>query len=385
MKYFLIVIMLLGILPFSHAQNSQKFTIKTVVIDPGHGGTDPGTCYGEVYEKDIVLDVALAFGNKIKKAFPNINVVYTRDKDVFVPLDDRGVIANKAKGDFFISIHVNSSKDKDTQATGTETYTLGLHKSEANLEVAKKENSVIMMEENYKQKYEGFDPKDDESYIMFGLCQYGFNILSISFASLLEDSFSTKGNKFKSRGVKQAGFLVLWRTSMPSVLTEIGFINNEEDRKVLTSDAGKNRVAESLFSAFKDYKNQVEVESHYSSSGNLNVKDVSKAVTNIRDLSKMQKYSPSSTAYAIQLLVSTRKVPINESSFGKNYKNIFEIKDGKNYKYLIGVLNSYNDVLSLRQTLRKSKFKDCFVVGVNKGKIIPFSEIKKIKKGKNEN
>lgn len=372
MKYFLTIMALLVALPLLYAQKSDKFTISTVVIDAGHGGHDCGAVYGKFYEKDIVLDVALRFGNKIKREFPKINIVYTRDTDVFIPLDERGKIANKAKGDFFISIHVNSTKDRNTTASGTETFTLGLHKSAANLEVAKKENSVITLEDDYQKKYQGFEPNDAESYIMFGLGQYSFNVSSISFANFLEKSYIANSNSFKSRGIKQAGFLVLWNTSMPSVLTELGFINNSEDRKVLTSDSGKERIAESLFTAFKEHKSQVEVESLYTSSGNEKVKEVKKN----EPKAKLSEYNDNTIGYAVQLLTSSKRLPLKESSFGKYYLNVFEIKQGKKYKYFVGMTNSYDDVLSLRISIGKDKFKDCFVVGIKKGKVVPFSDIK---------
>lgn len=375
LRIFSVFALLFSVATISYAQKSDKFTLKTIVIDPGHGGTDAGACRGKIYEKDIVLKVALLLGDKIKRAYPDMNVVYTRDKDIPIPLDQRGTIANNAKGDFFISIHVNSTDAKVTEASGTETFTLGLHKSAANFEVAKKENSVITLEDDYQKKYEGFDPDNAESYIMFGLGQYSFNVSSITFAGLLEDNFKRNDNKFKSRGLKQAGLLVLWRTLMPSVLTEIGFINNPNDRKILTSDSGQECIAQSLFNAFKAYKEQVEVESHYSSNGNNKGNE---SVDNSN--TKIIKYTNKSVAYAIQLLTSDKKMSINSSNFGKFYPNIIEIKEKNKYKYLVGVMKSYDDALSLRSTMRKSKFKDCFIVGIKNGDIVSQSEIKKLKK-----
>lgn len=374
MKYFLTVIALLCITSFTYAQKSEKFAIKTVVIDPGHGGRDAGAVFGKLYEKDIVLDVALRLGKKMKKEFPHINVVYTRDTDEFIPLDQRGAIANKAKGDLFISIHVNATKDKVTKATGTETFTMGIHNSAANLEVAKKENSVIMFEDDYQKKYQGFDPNDDESYIVFGLCQYSFNVTSILFADILEKSFVANKNGFKSRGVKQLGLLVLRETSMPSVLTELGFINNSEDRKILSSDSGKDTIAESLLSAFKNYKDKVEVESTYITSDNPKAKDATPVTTKQIEL---KPYTSRSVAYAIQVTTSPSKIAITKAKFGSRSANIFEIRDGKRYKYFVGVLNSYDDALSLQSILRKERFKDCYVVGIKNGKVVANSEINK--------
>ncbi len=239
---------------FSNPVNEHK--VKTVVIDAGHGGKDPGAIgFSKSYEKDITLSVSLKLGELIKKEFPDVKVIYTRNKDVFVELQERAAIANKHNADLFISIHCNANNDRS--AYGTEVYCLGLHRTEANLEVAKRENSVILMEDNYVEKYDGFDPTAPEAHIIFSLFQYAFLNQSISLASKIDHHFHHT-IKRKSRGVKQAGFLVLYKTTMPGVLIELGFISNKEEEAFLKSTDGQDKVAMSLLKAFADYKKEME-------------------------------------------------------------------------------------------------------------------------------
>lgn len=226
----------------------------TVVIDPGHGGRDVGAVGRISREKDINLKVALALGKLIRKNYPGIRVVYTRSKDSFVELGRRAAIANKAKADLFISIHTNSTASgrKGTKAQGTETYTLGMHRAADNLAVAKRENSVITLETNYKQTYEGFNPNSSESYIIFEFMQDQYMASSVDFARLVQKQFATTAKRI-NKGVHQAGFLVLREVSMPSVLIELGFINNRQEEKYLASDWGQKQLAKSIYNAFQIY------------------------------------------------------------------------------------------------------------------------------------
>lgn len=226
----------------------------TVVIDPGHGGRDVGALGRVSKEKDINLKVALALGDLIKKNYPGIKVVYTRSKDAFVELGRRAAIANKAKADLFISIHTNSTAAgrKGTTAQGTETFTLGMHRAADNLAVAKRENSVITLETNYEQTYEGFDPSSSESYIIFELMQDQYMASSVDFASMVQKQFATTAKRV-NKGVHQAGFLVLREVSMPSVLIELGFINNRQEEKFLASEWGQKQLAKSIYNAFQAY------------------------------------------------------------------------------------------------------------------------------------
>lgn len=365
MRNFLVLFAFLFLVTTLNAQHTEQYRLKTIVIDPGHGGRDPGCVYGKYYEKDIVLDVALKLGDMIKKAYPDINVVYTRKTDVFIELKERGNIANKAKGDLFISIHVNITGAKSTTAEGTETFTMGIHKSEANLELAKKENSVITFEDGYEKDYQGFDPNDPESYIMFGLGQYGYSMSSILFADMVEKHFISE-NKSPSRGVKQAGLLVLWYTAMPSILTELGFINNAKDRPKLISSAGRTVMAKSLFNAFSDYKKAVEVESHYEST--------SAPAPSV----ELVKYSNKARGYALQLCITSSERKIDKANFGSIYKNVFMLKHGKQFKYLYGLCSDFDDIERMKSKVRQEgKFKDCFIVGVEKGNIVSIKEINK--------
>ena len=224
----------------------------TLVIDAGHGGKDPGAIGRKSKEKNINLAVALAFGKLVEQNCPDVKVVYTRKTDVFVELDERANIANRNKADLFVSIHVNSTAAKNGPQ-GTETYTLGMHRAADNLEVAKRENSVITLESNYEQKYEGFDPKSSESYIIFELMQDKNMEQSVNFAKLLQQQFKSTAGRV-NKGVYQAGFLVLRATSMPSALIELGYINNANEETYLCSAAGQSALAKSIFNAFKAYK-----------------------------------------------------------------------------------------------------------------------------------
>lgn len=224
----------------------------TLVIDAGHGGKDPGAAGRKSKEKNINLAVALELGRLVAKNCPDVKVVYTRKTDVFVELDERARIANKAKADLFISIHVNSTAAR-VGPQGTETYTLGMHRAADNLEVAKHENSVITLESNYEQRYEGFDPKSSESYIIFELMQDQNMEKSVRLARLIQQQMRSSAKRV-DKGVFQAGFLVLRATSMPSALVELGYINNPTEEQYLTSKNGQAALARSIYNAFVQYK-----------------------------------------------------------------------------------------------------------------------------------
>lgn len=230
--------------------------IRVVVIDAGHGGKDPGAISGGLKEKDVTLAVAKQLGAFIKEAYPDIKVYYTRTSDTFIELGERSNVANRNKADLFISIHCNHSSN--ASAKGSETYVMGPHKNDGNLEVAKRENESVLLEDNYLQQYEGFDPNSPEGHIIFSFYQNAFIDQSINFASHIESELSKRKKVNKSRGVKQAGFLVLWRTTMPSVLIESGFLTNPDERTYLKGADGQKELATSIFNAFKNYKKDVE-------------------------------------------------------------------------------------------------------------------------------
>lgn len=246
---------ILTCLVFSAASANNGFEIKTVVIDAGHGGKDPGAIGpGKTYEKNVALAVALKLGEYIKKSYPDVNVIYTRKTDVFLELHERAEIANKNKADLFIAIHCNSSTN--SAVYGSSSYVLGLHRTEANLEVAKRENAVILLEEDRDKNYE-FDPNTPEGHIIMSMKQNAFLEQSIAFASKNEVYLESYGKR-KTLGVKQAGFYVLYKTTMPSVLAEIGFISNPDEEKFLDSPKGQEIIASSLFKAFTEYKVDME-------------------------------------------------------------------------------------------------------------------------------
>jgi N-acetylmuramoyl-L-alanine amidase len=231
------------------------FKVDVVVIDAGHGGKDPGTSGQKAKEKDVTLKIALKLGKYIEENLPDVKVIYTRKGDTFPALEERPKIANRNNADLFISIHANANKN--TKAFGTETYIMGLAKEQKNFEVAKRENSVILLDENYKEKYEGFDPESPESYILFSLTQSAFQENSLSFAHKVESQFKNRVGRH-SRGVKQGPFWVLWSTAMPSVLIETGFLSNEKEEQYLLSAEGQDYMASGIYRAFKEYKAEVE-------------------------------------------------------------------------------------------------------------------------------
>ncbi len=357
--------------------NTEEKRISVVVIDPGHGGKDFGASVGNAKEKDIVLDLALRLGNSIKAKYPEIKVVYTRTKDVFIPLYDRANIANKNKADLFISIHVNGT-DK-TSVQGTETFVLGQHRSKENLEVAKKENSVILLEDDYTAKYEGFDPNSPESYIMFELVQDEYLEQSVMFASSIQNQFRQYAKRI-DRSVKQAGFLVLRQTTMPSVLIEVGFISHANERSYLVSEKGKAALSTSIFNAFSDYKKKIENKSSFtvhtetgsvkSSSPTSNTELISPAETNTKtaEIKTGQSVKNSSIFFSVQIAASAKKMETNPSNF-KGEKNIFRI-DAKNIsRYCSGKFYTLEEAEKEKKRIQ-GKFPESFVVAFENNELI---------------
>ncbi|MCR9253685.1 MAG: N-acetylmuramoyl-L-alanine amidase [bacterium] len=233
----------------------KNYKIKTIVIDAGHGGKDPGTSGIVSKEKDVALSIALELGRIIKEKMPDVEVVYTRDKDTYPTLSQRANLANKKNADLFVSIHCNANPNHNIY--GSETYVMGNHVSDDNLKVAQRENSVILREENYQETYDGFDPNSPESYILFSLYQSAYQQNSVKLAQNIQYQFKNRVNR-KSRGVKSAGFLVLWRTTMPSVLVEVGFLSNQKEEKELNDKLNQVYIASGIYRAFRDYKTELE-------------------------------------------------------------------------------------------------------------------------------
>jgi N-acetylmuramoyl-L-alanine amidase len=233
----------------------KKVVIKKVVIDAGHGGQDPGTIGRRAKEKNVTLAIALKLGNLIQKNFKDVRVIFTRDRDVFVELNRRAQLANDLKADLFISIHCNANNDHSLR--GAETYVMGLHRSQANLEIAKQENASILMEADYANRYDGFNPNSDESYITFSMFQDAYLEQSMEFAAEVQKQLDERVG-MNDRGVRQAGFLVLYKTTMPSVLVETGYLSNPAEETFMVTDKGQEYIASAIFRAFKNFKQNVE-------------------------------------------------------------------------------------------------------------------------------
>jgi N-acetylmuramoyl-L-alanine amidase len=356
---FLILFLLCSISFLSVGQNSE-YKINTIVIDAGHGGKDPGAVGKHSYEKDIALNISLKTGEYIKKHFPHIKVIYTRKTDVFIPLKKRPEIANKAKADLFISIHANSLGNNNTRTYGTETFILGLHKSKDNLAVAMKENSVMLYEDDYTNKYEGFDPKDPASYIIFNLMHSLHIDNSTSMAQHTENQFKNRVGR-RSRGVKAAELWVLRKASMPSVLIEVGFISNPAEERFLKSKKGQDYMASAIFRAFRSYKE--EIERHSSRTFEV----IEEPVEVINDV-----------FYCIQVKSSLKKIPLSAQVFS-GLKNVSEKHVKGIYKYSVEQNSDLRTVINRKKQIKKI-IPDCFIVAYYKGKPISIKEAKNIQK-----
>ncbi|PKQ69605.1 hypothetical protein BZG01_00730 [Labilibaculum manganireducens] len=357
--------------PLAGMSQSSHSKINTVVIDAGHGGKDPGAVSKIINEKDVVLSIALKLGTYIEKYFPNVNVIYTRKTDVFIPLDRRSEIANQNKADLFISIHANANDNPSI--SGTETYTLGLHKTKENLAVAMKENSVMLYEDDYSTKYEGFDPKNPASYIIFNLLQGMNRENSINLAEFTEFQFKTRVGRH-SRGVREAGFWVLKQVSMPSILVEVGFVSNPTEANYLKHSENQDYLASAIFRAFRDYKTKVE-----ESSVVLERKEeLVRIDTTIATSAINEPETNSPLEYCVQVKSSTKQIPLNSAAFN-NLENIKERMSDGVYKYTVGSTDKYKEIVILQKEIRKV-VNDCFVVVFYNGERISLSKAKKLQK-----
>lgn len=254
----LLLLILTAYLSFGQTVSAQGYKIKTIVIDPGHGGRKPGASGSFSTEKNIALKIALKLGAKLKEELPDIKIIYTRTKDVDVDLYRRAEIANDADADLFISIHCNSMPAGNKDIKGVETLVAGSHRLKEQ-DAAIRENADIKLEKNYKSKYEGYDPNNPGSFILLSLLKNTFRDKSIKFAKLIQDSYIIRDDRL-SRGVKEQGVLVLQRCGMPAVLTEVGFISNKQEEKYINSEKGQNEISDSIFEAIKKYKKNIEVK-----------------------------------------------------------------------------------------------------------------------------
>lgn len=338
--------------------------LRTVVIDAGHGGHDAGAVSqdGKVKEKNIALDVTLRLGAKIKESYPGVKVIYTRDKDFFVPLDKRADIANKNHADLFISIHCNSVDNK--APNGSETFVMGMDRNNANMEVCKRENSVILLEEDYATKYQGFDPNDTESYIFFNLMQNAYFEQSLIFAEMCQKQMR-KGPVKHDRGIKQAGFVVLWQTTMPSVLVELGFLSNAQDREVLTDKSKRDLIAGNLLKAFSEFKKQYEGGTVISPDDKPAQEDKSKTGgdTASAPADGQADVDEGGNFYAVQLFVLSKELKEGAPQF-KGAGPVHRFKVGTVYKYTAGEFK--NEQEAVQEAIRlKKDFPGCFVVKID--------------------
>ena len=388
-------------LPFMVSAQAKKDMpergLHTVVLDAGHGGKDPGCSWGDKLEKNLNLNIVLTLGDMIERAYPDVKVIYTRKDDRFIELHERGNIANRANADLFISVHTDAVSN--TEAHGSSTYIMGNDKSEKNLAVAQRENSVIVMEGDYEAKYEGYDPNSAESFIIFSLMQYAYSEQSMIFAEMVQKHYSLN-TPITNRGARQAPYLVLWRTAMPAVLTELGFMTNAQELAYLKSQKGQNELARMLCNAVKEYVGHIEkmsgkVEVNKPSEGSqtpakeaatpqkpaTTQKPADKKPATPQQPAKQQpeKQTPAkqpqtpakeasasanvASGYAIQVAASSRKIDLRDPQF-KSYRGKVRILEGAGalkYKYCYGEFATQAEAQRHLAELRKS-FPGAFVV-----------------------
>ena len=360
-----------SVLPLVGAQAESRDFI--VVIDPGHGGRDPGAIGKRGKEKNINLNVALKLGKLIQNNCKDVSIVYTREKDTFVGLDRRAQIANNAKADLFISIHTNSVARGRT-VRGTETYTLGLHRTDENLEVAKKENAVILIENDYEQRYAGFNPNSSESYIIFEFLQDKNMEKSVQLATLIQRQFKTTAKRI-DKGVHQAGFLVLRETTMPGVLVELGYISTPDEERYLLTESGTDALAQSIYRAFIKYKEQ--------NGSPIARRNEPPTVTETPKASSQTEKKTSATPkkqaskgekpiFKIQILTSDKILSANNKQF-KGLSPVGYYQEKGIYKYTYGESTDYNKVLRTKRQI-ETKFKGAFIIAFKNGEKVDVNQ-----------
>ncbi len=366
---------------FSSALKAQKVT--TIVIDAGHGGHDTGAIGKNSREKDITLSIALRLRDYLNTYLPEVKVILTRKDDTFVELFRRAKIANESKADLFISIHCNSVKSPS--AYGAETFVMGLHKSVANLEVAKTENEAILLEDNYVEQYDGFDPASAEGNIFFSMMQNAFLDKSLEFASLVQHEMVDNLKMF-NRGVKQAGFLVLYKTAMPGVLIETGFISNAKDEKFLISEKGQNEMAEAIGKAIRDYKNKTERKRALANGTADTLQKPANTAIVIKSPERTEQVVPiTETAiqptdkiiFSVQFASYPDAKPVNSSIF-KSVDNVKRYYHKGLYKYISGEFGSFAEANVLRSQIVKKGYHDAFVVAFQNGERIATDEARRL-------
>lgn len=363
----------------------------TLVIDPGHGGHDAGALGAISKEKNINLAVALRFGKYVEQNLPEVRVIYTRTKDVFIPLNERANIANRANADLFISVHTNALPAGKV-ARGFETYTLGMHRAKDNLDVAMRENSVISMEKDYQQRYQGFDPRSSESYIIFEFIQGKNMERSVDLARMIQRGVCDGANR-PDKGVHQAGFLVLRETSMPGCLIELGFITTPDEERLLNNDSRVDDIARGIYEAFAKYKNKydrsVSVPYRAKDSEEVNIPKIvpdqepapkTRAVTRgkqpkreeatpeqpKREEKKVKKAEVADApVFKLQIFVGSRSLRKGDAHF-KGETDYDSFQEGNLVKYTLGASTNYNEIYRLRKE-KLDKFPEAFIIAFKNG------------------
>jgi N-acetylmuramoyl-L-alanine amidase len=395
LRYTLLLILLFPALSFPFILYAQeKTSLSTVVIDAGHGGKDPGTMGKQSQEKNINLGIALKLGGQIRQNCPDVKVIFTRQRDEFIELHERADIANRNNADLFISIHCNSNPSHSFH--GAETYVMGLHRTHANLEIAKKENASILMEPNYSVTYGGFDPNSDESYITFTMFQNAFLDQSTTFASTVQDQLKDRVG-LNDRGVRQAGFLVLYKTTMPSVLVEAGFLSNAEEEKFLTSDNGQEFIASAIFRAFINFKKRIEtgVKEPFANKQEPDTRiskippvtitkpqKPQKKVAVVKHESKpdpprQKKAETPVVTFRVQFYINTKNISLHSAKFA-GLPDVRMYRHQGMYKYTTGNGKSVEEVMTFLDMAKNKGFKDAFIVAFMGEERITVHEAKRI-------
>ncbi len=354
--------------------------VNTVVIDPGHGGRDYGAIGRRANEKDIALAISLKLGEYIREYLPEVEVIFTREKDVFVPLHERAQIANDNKADLFISIHCNSASSR--RAQGTETFVMGLHRSEANLEVARRENKSILYEDDYLETYDGFDPHSPEANIIFSLYQNAYLDQSLKMASLVQDQFRERARRI-DRGVKQAGFLVLYEIAMPGILVETGFISNSAEEQYLMSSSGQAYLASAIFRAFRDYKEERDAlfaeqnryRNRLDEEATTYADEISGPATgsdaaDTTDSTNISDETAGEIIFRVQFTSMAEKASVNDPRFD-DIDDIYVYHYEGLYRYTAGKEQSLEQANEVQRALQDKGYHDAFVVAFMDNERIP--------------
>ena len=360
-----ILLLFIAIFIFYSFSNNKNNTTKPfiVVLDAGHGGHDPGNTGNGYKEKDIALKIVLEVGRLLEKE-PDVKVLYTRKTDVFIKLHERAPVANKADADLFVSVHCDAFTNN---AYGAGTFVLGLHRSQANFEVAKRENEVIFLEENYEENYAGFDPNSPESLIGMTLMQEEYLDQSILLASLIQNNF-TNNLKRKDRSVKQAGFMVLYKSYMPSVLVETGFLTNKKEGAYLNSKKGQIEIAREIANGILSYKNSISLATNDSQNPEITQKEIDDAIKATEE--KLYK----DITFRVQLVAVSKKINTKPSNF-KGLKEVSRVKEGNLNKYYYGETSDYNRIQLMKKFAKEKGYDSCYIVAFKDGVKLKLSDV----------